>query len=483
MTPMERRYFIALAVAGALAPFSRVSRLRQGGPRARRLLQLNSYAIDAETPLDLLTDYLTPNDLFFIRHHWRPQLPDPGGWRLVVDGQVDHALELSLAELKRMPATTVTCVLQCAGNGRSLQSPPVPGIQWGSGAIGNARWTGVRVKDLLDRAGIGTSVRHLHSSGSDAPPGRVPAFHRSIEIEKALEDAVVAYAMNGAPLPPLHGGPARLVVPGWAGDHWMKWLTRLSAQAEPQRGFYMDVAYRFPKMPGVPGVTVRPEEMATLKELAVKSNFTGVPDQVRLGSSVSLRGFAFSGAPDISRVEVSEDDGASWQDAVLDPRHDPYAWRRWTLRWTPRRAGPMRLWVRATDSRGSIQPRTAQWNQSGYLFNGWDAVEIQVSETGAPGPDQPLARDLPELGAAAPALPDGDERAIAERACLACHSGDVLRQQRLSERQWTASLTKMRGWGAEVAESEASRLIAYLTEHFGPDNRRFRPMVTRPNRR
>jgi sulfite oxidase len=480
MTPLDRRHFLALAAAGALTPL--LTRVRQAGA-PRRLLQLNGYAIDAETPLDLLTDYLTPNELFFVRHHWRPLPPDPKRWALVVDGQVERPLGLSLSELKRMPATTLTCVLQCAGNGRSLHQPPIPGIQWGSGAVGNASWTGVRVKELLARAGVRAGVRHLHTAGSDTPPGRVPPFHRSLEIEKALDDAIVAYAMNGAPLPPLHGGPARLVVPGWAGDHWMKWLTRLSAQPEPQTGFYMDVAYRYPRTPGPPGVAVRPDEMAPLTGLAVKSNFTGVPRRARLGAGVTLRGFAFSGAPDISRVEVSEADGEGWRAAVLDSRHDPYAWRRWTLRWTPNRTGTIRLRVRATDSRGEVQPETAQWNQSGYLYNGWDAVEVEVVAASTPEAERLPAAVLPELGASTPALPDGEGRTIAERACLACHSGDVLRQQRLTERQWTASLTKMKGWGADVPDAEAGRLITYLSEHFGPDNTRFRPVLTRPSRR
>lgn len=482
MNWLDRRTFLTLAVAGVLTPFGSGA-IRQAQRARRRLLQLNGYAINAETPLDLLTDYLTPNEVFFVRHHWQPSIPDPVRWRLVVDGQVEHALALSLTELKRMPVANATCVLQCAGNGRGLHNPPVPGMQWERGAVGNARWTGVRVKDLLERAGLRASVRHLHTSGSDTPPGRVPAFHRSLEIEKALQDGIVAYAMNGAPLPPLHGGPARLVVPGWAGDHWMKWLVRLSAQSEPQRGFYMDVAYRYPNNPGAPGVSFRPDEMTPVTELAVKSNFTGAPAQVRQGASVVLRGFAFSGAPDIGRVEVSDNDGESWRDAVLDSRHDPYAWRRWTLRWTPGRTGRFRLRVRATDSRGSIQPRDPVWNQSGYLYNGWDTVEIEVGETVAPEASGRPSGELPELGAATPALPDDAGRELAERACLPCHSSDVLRQQRMNERQWTASLAKMKGWGAELPESEAGRLIAYLTEQFGPGNDRFRPIATRPKRR
>lgn len=479
---MERRSFFA-QTAGLLASLGALPALRQTVRHVRRMLQLNAYAVDAETPLDLLTSYLTPNDLFFVRHHWQPPAaPDPRSWRLVVDGEVATPLTLSLAELKRLPVTTVTCVLQCAGNGRSLQTPRVPGIQWGQGAVGNARWTGVRIKDLLERAGLAASARHLHTFGADTPPGKVPPFHRSLELEKAQDDALLAYAMNGEPLPALHGAPARLVVPGWAGDHWMKWVTRVSAQAEPQRGFFMDVAYRYPKAPAAPGVTFPPDQMAPVTELLVKSNFTEVPSQPRPGSTVTLRGFAFSGAPDIAKVEVSDDDGATWMPATLDPRHDRYAWRLWSFRWTPARIGRVRLTVRATDSRGGVQPREPVWNQSGYLSNGWHAAEVEVTEAAA-APPQISEGNLPAVGARTPPLPEGVGRSIAEQSCFGCHSGEVLRQQRLTERQWTASITKMKGWGAELSDEESARLLTYLSEHFGPGNAGYRPVLTRPIRR
>ena len=475
---MQRRDFLALALGGAFAPTA----LRfLAGPHPKRLLQLNAYALDAETPLDLLSDFLTPNELFFVRAHWQPRMPDPATWRLVIDGEVANPLSLSLAELKRMPRASATCVLQCAGNGRSLQSPAVPGVQWGSGAVGNARWTGVRLRDLLARAGLKPNARHLHTEGSDAPPGKVPAFRRSLELEKAVDDVIVAYEMNGAPLPPLHGAPARLVVPGWAGDHWMKWLTRLSAQPEPQTGFYMDVAYRYPKAPGAPGVAFKPEEMSPVTELLVKSTITSAPLVARPGAPVTLRGFAFSGAPDIAKVELSDDDGATWRSAVLDARHEPHSWRMWRFDWKASRPGSAALLVKATDSRGVVQPRVPVWNQSGYLSNGWDSATIEVSEAaaGEGGAAAPTA----DPGAKTPPLPDGDAKAIADRACQVCHSGDVLRQQRLTERQWTASVTKMKGWGAEVSDSEAPRLIAYLQEHFGSGNDRYHPLIVRPVRK
>lgn len=371
---IDRRRFLLLAAAPLLVA------QKAAAPHAREsMLQMNGYAVNAETPLALLTDYLTPNELFFVRSHWIPRTPDPKKWRLTIDGEVDHSGDITLSELKKLPHAETTCVLQCAGNGRGLYSPPLPGVQWRYGAVGNARWTGVRVRDVLEHAGVKPSAKHLHVFGSDDPPGKVPPFHRSVEMEKVLADGILAFAMNGEPMPVAHGAPLRLIVPGWAGDHWMKWLVRLSPQAEPRKGFYMETAYRYPLTPGAPGVAFKPEEMAPVTELFVKSNITTAPAKARAKHACEIRGFAFSGAPDIARVEISDDDGATWQEAPLDSRHDPYAWRLWSHRWTPSRAGIVRLCVRATDSRGNVQPREATWNQSGYLQNSWHFVDVEVT--------------------------------------------------------------------------------------------------------
>jgi DMSO/TMAO reductase YedYZ molybdopterin-dependent catalytic subunit len=367
----DRRHFLRLAAA---APFLATPL----AAAERYLLQVNGYPLNAETPLELLTDYLTPNDLFFIRSHWIPRMPDAKTWRLTIDGEVARPLSLSLSELKKLPRVETTCVLQCAGNGRALHSPVLPGVQWMYGAVGNARWSGVRVRDVLERAGVRTSAKHLHLFGSDDPPGKVPPFHRSIEIAKALDDCILAYEMNGAPLPQSHGAPLRLVVPGWAGDHWMKWLVKITASAKPQTGFYMDTAYRWPLKPGEPGVTFKPEEMRPVTEVAVKSNITTAPKTARVGVPLDIRGFAFSGAPDVRRVDVTDDDGSTWKSATLDVRHSAHAWRLWSFRYTPKRAGLLTLAARATDSRGAVQPRTAIWNQSGYFFNAWQTVTIEV---------------------------------------------------------------------------------------------------------
>lgn len=368
----SRRRFLAASGAAALLASAPAPGLR------RRLLQMNGYPIDAETPLDLLTSFRTPNDLFFVRHHWNPVFPDLAAWSLEVDGEVARPLRLSLAELKKMPKASATCVLQCAGNGRSLHRPIVPGVQWKAGAVGNAEWTGVRVRDILERAGLKGAARHLHTFGADKPPLKVPPFHRSLELEKALADGIVAYEMNGSPLPKLHGGPARLVVPGWAGDHWMKWLGRISPQTEPQTGFYMDVGYRYPKTPGEPGVKLKPEEMDPVRELFVKSSITRAPQTAAVGAAFEISGFAFSGTPDIAKVEVSDDGGATWREATLGKDHAPYAWRLWSFAYTPKAAGTVTLLARATDGRGAVQPRQAVWNQSGYLYNAWPSAEVVV---------------------------------------------------------------------------------------------------------
>jgi len=343
------------------------------------MIQMNGYATDAETPLDALTTYITPNDLFFVRHHWNPAYQDTRRWALTVDGEVERPLRLTLADLRRFRPASATCILQCAGNGRGNYNPVVPGVQWKWGAVGNARWTGVRVKDILDQAGMKGTARHLHTFGADKPPVKTPPFHRSVEIEKILQDGIVAYEMNGEPLMPLHGAPARLVVPGWSGNHWMKWLERISPQLEAQKGFYMETGYRYPNQPGEPGVPVKPEDTSPVTSLFVKSNITEAPAAGKVGAALTIRGFAFSGAPDIAKVEVTDDGGETWQPATLDPQHDPFAWRLWSFRYQPKTAGKAVLAARATDSNGTVQPKVAAWNPSGYLYNAWHSVEIPVT--------------------------------------------------------------------------------------------------------
>ena len=283
---IDRRQFLEqLAGAGVITLGS--SRIDAAQSEvARHLLQLSAYPLDVETPLEALTSYVTPNDLFFVRTHWTPTRVNPATWSLTVDGEVSKPLRLSLVDLRALPRADVTCVLQCSGNGRNWFDPPVPGVQWRYGAVGNARWSGVRVRDVLSRAALKSVTRHLHTFGGNPPPGQVPPFNRSLEIDKALGDAIIAYEMNGEPLPHGHGGPVRLVVPGWAGDHWMKWLSRLSASREPQVGFYMETAYSTRSVRSAPA----PRCLLTIRGRSPRcSSSRTLPLRLRVFASASVR--------------------------------------------------------------------------------------------------------------------------------------------------------------------------------------------------
>ena len=255
-----------------------------------------------------------------------------------------------------------------------------------------------------------------------------------------------------------------------------------------------------------------PEQTKPLTEIFVKSNITEAPRSVRAGEAAVLRGFAFSGAPDVARVEISDDGGANWRAAELDPRHDPYAWRRWSFRWVAPSAGRATLLARATDSRGSVQPKEAVWNPSGYLFNAWHSAEIEVdgvkralrvvlalaiaatlasraatlasSGRKKPRPKPTPVADfdvkLPVLGTRLAEFPEGPGKSAADLACLQCHSASMVLQQRLTSKQWEKELDKMIGWGAAVPADRKAELLAYLEARFGPDNDGFEPLVTRP---
>ena len=214
------------------------------------LREVVSRPLDLETQIKDLRQYLTPNDAFFVRSHFGPpsDLPAAADYRLKVEGEVDKPLSLSLRDLRGMPQRSVVAVVQCAGNGRAFFRPQVPGAQWQWGAVGNARWTGVSVVDVLSRVGVRPLAAHLGLVPADrAPVEATPRFNRSIPLDKALDpDTILAYEMNGEALPALHGGPLRLIVPGWAGENSVKWLLALTPQVDETHGFWMDTAYRYP---------------------------------------------------------------------------------------------------------------------------------------------------------------------------------------------------------------------------------------------
>ncbi|MGC1448521.1 MAG: sulfite oxidase [Candidatus Sulfotelmatobacter sp.] len=337
--------------------------------------------VDLETPVEYLNTWLTPVPHFFVRNHMHePTALNAEDWRLTVGGEVEKTLSLTLSELSKLETHSVVNTLECAGNGRSLQRPQVPGIQWGKGAVGTARFSGPRLRDLLLRAAVKSTGKHVMFRGLDEVPGKVPPFIRSIPIEKALDsDTLVATHMNGAPLTKHHGFPARALVPGWIGAASCKWLTEIKILESEFVGNFMSPGYRFPNQPGKPGDAVKPEDTHVLEALNVKSVISGPLDGARLQSGkVAVHGAAWAGEADIAKVEISTDGGANWSPASLGHDRAHYAWRLWTHEWKAKR-GDYTILSRATDSQGRTQPPTPVWNPSGYLYNAPDQVKIHVA--------------------------------------------------------------------------------------------------------
>jgi DMSO/TMAO reductase YedYZ molybdopterin-dependent catalytic subunit len=289
---------------------------------------------------------------------------------------------LTLAELERLPQVTIPATLECAGNGRGFFRPAVPGIQWTRGAVGNAEWGGPRVSDVLALAGADRSAPFLEIDGADTGAGGTPDFIRSMPMKKALDPStILALRMNGQPIPDIHGYPARIIVPGWCGSNFVKWVTRLSPAAESHAGFFMKSAYRYPKTPVVPGGAAPASDLEPIGGMPVKSTITLPEDQASLtvGPHV-VRGFAWAGEEAIERVEVSMDGGSRWSDAELSTQKFRYAWRLFEYHWRAETPGYYTILSRATDSAGRVQPIVATWNPSGYLWNAIDRIGVKVEK-------------------------------------------------------------------------------------------------------
>lgn len=332
------------------------------------------------TPIEYFDRLITPTSVFFVRSHFGP--PSLDSRRKVRIEGAKATIELRADELrKQFREVTTTAVLQCAGNGRALHVPRVPGIQWVHGAMGQATWTGVRLADLLAKAGVPADAAHVRLEGSDAPPGpKVPRFVRALPIARALDPStLVAYRMNGAPLPHVHGGPLRLVVPGWSGNHWVKWLRSVRVQREEVEGFYNQTAYRMPKSPPSPGTPVKPEDTVPVSSFPVKSLISRPLDGASVASrTIEIVGVAFSGEAAIERVEITTDGGNTWARAKLEGQPGVGRWQIFRQKIELEGRGSHRVMARATDARGNSQPREPAWNPSGYHWNGWHGVTLEV---------------------------------------------------------------------------------------------------------
>jgi sulfite oxidase len=351
-------------------------------PEKDGLLQLAARPVNLESPRAVFVERVTPTARFYVRNHFDAPAVDVNEWRLSVEGLVEAPLSLGRADLDRFAGHEVEAVLQCAGNGRALFAPRMAGVQWQRGAMGNAVWAGAKLRDLLMQARPRPEARFVRLRGADNPVmPTTPPFVRVIPLQKALhEDTLVAVSMNGAPLPPLHGGPARLVVPGWVGDDWMKWVTKIELLAEEPDDFFYKTAYRMPKDTAarVPGAPVPAEEMAPMDALNVKAVIGSPGGEAPLAvGRHRVVGVAVSGHGPVTGVEVQVNDGP-WQKAKLERGRGPYGFVLFEAPFVADKPGRYRLAARATDAAGHTQPTTAAWNPSGYLYNAIDPVTVEV---------------------------------------------------------------------------------------------------------
>jgi DMSO/TMAO reductase YedYZ molybdopterin-dependent catalytic subunit len=348
--------------------------------QSSRLVIRSENPQDFETPIELLNTWITPNDLFYVRSHLYTPRVDAKEWRLQVDGAVQQQMTLTMDDLKRFPESNQVVTLECSGNGRAFYDPPVAGAQWQKGAVGNARWTGVRLSDVLKKAGVKPEGKFLTIDGADKPMGKVPDFIRSLPLDKAMHpDTLLAYQMNGDQVPVPHGYPLRLIVPGWSGNNSVKWVTHLTLANSPSDAFFQKTAYKFPERYVTPGGSADPSIMKSITNLAVKSSITSpLPGAQLKPGPIPVTGIAYAGEADIVEVDVSTDLGQTWKPATLGRDRAHYAWRLWEYSWQAKEPGSFLVMSRAKDSSGRLQPMVQNWNPSGYLWNVVDKVRVNV---------------------------------------------------------------------------------------------------------
>jgi DMSO/TMAO reductase YedYZ molybdopterin-dependent catalytic subunit len=384
-TTLDRRAFLgAAALSVALeGPGAGADKTEDGLPSAG-LITREFQPENLESPFSALEGSLTPNNLFFVRSHFdRPKGLDARTWRLKVEGAVERPLDLGYEELRKMPARTQVALLECAGNGRVFLAPRASGLLWELGGVSNAEWTGVPLAAVLERAGPKAGAVEVIAEGADSgeirdeprSPGKIP-FARSLPLEKARRpEVLLAYQMNGADLPPAHGHPVRLLVPGWYGMASVKWLARLVVTDRPFNGFFQTLQYAtFERRHGEP-------TLVTTTEVQVKAQIArpALGEVVKTNAVYRMRGAAWTGESEIKKVDVSTDGGKSWQEAKLLDRSVRYGWRLWEYRWqTPPKAGRHTLLARATDQQGHTQPLERDPDRRSYMISHVLPVEVEV---------------------------------------------------------------------------------------------------------
>lgn len=397
---LTRREWIAASTGGLMLSALGVARSGDGTgpagapedmlialPGKKPLIKRSFRPPNFETPLADLRRPFTANDAFFVRYHLAviPEV-EPRTWRLRVGGaSIARPLEFSLDDLKRgFERVALPAINQCSGNRRGFFNPRVPGVQWGNGAMGHATWSGVRLRDVLRKCGLQADALEAVLDGADsALLPQTPDFQKSLPIDRALdENTLIAFEMNGHPLPHFNGAPARVVVPGWTATYWVKHLTDIRVQAQRFDGFWMKSAYRIPTgaFPGVRFASQETPETTPITQILVNSLITSPAPDVRLRHKkpAELSGWAWDGGTGISAVEVSVDAGLNWRPAALEKDLGRFAWRGFRFPLDTSRAGPLALAVRATSRGGEQQPEKLTVNPAGYHDNRIQSLALEV---------------------------------------------------------------------------------------------------------
>ena len=409
MTTMDRRHFLGstAGVGAALLGGSRFAQAQAASaaaqltpgvpegiasyvtmgqlPGKQPLIQLADRPPNFEAPLEYLRTPITPNDQFFVRYHLA-DIPEvkAEGYKIEIDGDgASSPMELTLDDLKKMPPAEFAAVNQCSGNRRGLSTPHVPGVEWGYGAMGCARWKGARLKDVLAKAGVKKETIEVAFNGADGPAvDKTPDFIKSLPLWKAMdENTIIAYEMNGQPLPHFNGFPARLVVPGWTGTYWMKHLVHINIRTTPQGGFWMKPAYRVPVdlFPLRDRFITQEDATSTpITEMVVNSLITSHRDGDRVeAGKVSVSGLAWDGGYGIRAVEVSTDNGSTWIVAKLGEDLGRFAFRPWSFDVSAKR-GETTVMVNATNMIGQAQVSKLLFNGAGYHNNVMQSITLKA---------------------------------------------------------------------------------------------------------
>ncbi len=385
---LSRAEAAGLNLPAELSEGTRTAAVLDALPGKKPLIKLSYRPPNYETPIEYFRTAITPNDAFFVRYHLAniPEV-DAKTWKVAIGGDgANGQAEVTLDDLKKMPAHEVVAVNLCSGNRRGLFQPHVTGVEWGYGAMGCARWKGVRLKDLLDKVGLKKEAIEIAFNGADGPiVDKTPDFIKSIPVWKAMdENTLVAYEMNGQPLPHFNGFPARIVVPGWTGTYWMKHVTSVKAVTKPESGFWMNPAYRIPlgKFPLVTRFTSQDTAVNTpITEMVVNSLITSHAQgaNVKAGAAITIGGIAWDGGYGLQTVEMSSDSGRSWLLATLGEDLGRFAFRTFSFPLTPKAKGKQTVMARATNKIGQTQTKELIHNPAGYHHNVIHSITLNVA--------------------------------------------------------------------------------------------------------